>query len=536
MDVSADLTELGRTRVAVFCSGAKSILDIPRTLEYLETQGVPVLSFHPDGEFPAFYSPTSGCRVAAVRSVAEAAQAIALNDELGLENGMIFGVPIPREFHAEGAMIERAVEQAVRESIEQGVDRTGKQATPWLLRRVAQLTPHSIRSNVGLVLNNARTAAACAVDLARAAPPRASSVQPRPDAAPAPARVAVVGCAAMDVTAKPSGRLPPQSTAPGHVQLTPGGVALNIATAAQTMLASRGAHVQLIAPWAQDVVGHLLATELRKAQLRDDGMVEAERSATCQLLLDADGQLVAGVADMDAAVAALTPQAVTQRLARAAPRIMAMDANVSVDTMRAVLHHSFSSGTPLLFEPTSVAKCARVVDAWAPLETRARVALMTPNALELAAMAERVRTAFAGHVPVLATQISETAAQLQLPPGLVRDALTLATMAHTQFIKLGAQGVLLVSHDPSSTYPSFVHVPAEPVDRARSLHSTGAGDTMAGAMLACYVAKDMPYEEYTWDDWIDTARLAQRAAVQTLYTPRAVATRLPSVDPPPSVT
>lgn len=165
MDVSADLTELGRTRVAVFCSGAKSILDIPRTLEYLETQGVPVLTFHREGQFPCFYTAASGCRVPAVASIEEAARVIARNEELGLENGLVFGVPIPPEFEAEGGKIQQAVEQAVQESKELGIDRQGKLATPWLLKRVSQLAKHSVKSNVGLVLNNARHAAECAVAL-----------------------------------------------------------------------------------------------------------------------------------------------------------------------------------------------------------------------------------------------------------------------------------------------------------------------------------------------------------------------------------
>lgn len=165
MDVSADLTELGRTPVAVFSSGAKSILDIPRTLEYLETQGVPVLSLNPSGEFPSFYTAASGHYVPSVSGVQEAARAIALNEALGLQNGMLFGVPIPPEFEQEGRAIQQAVEVAVKESVEQGIDRQGKLATPWLLRRVSQLAKESVKSNIGLMLNNARTAAECAVEL-----------------------------------------------------------------------------------------------------------------------------------------------------------------------------------------------------------------------------------------------------------------------------------------------------------------------------------------------------------------------------------
>lgn len=167
MDISADLVELGRTPVAVFSSGVKSILDIPRTLEYLETQGVPVMTFNPSGEFPSFYSASSGLYVPSVSDSREAARIMAYNRALQLQNGMLFGVPIPEEFDREGATIQQAVEVAVKESVELGIDRQGKLATPWLLKRVAELAQQSVKSNVGLVLNNARVAASCAVELSR---------------------------------------------------------------------------------------------------------------------------------------------------------------------------------------------------------------------------------------------------------------------------------------------------------------------------------------------------------------------------------
>ncbi|WFC96154.1 hypothetical protein MBRA1_002810 [Malassezia brasiliensis] len=215
MDISADLVELGRTPVAVFSSGAKSILDIPRTLEYLETQGVPVMSFHPSGEFPSFYSARSGLHVPSVRDAHDAARIIAYNRALQLQNGLLFGVPIPAEFEKEGAVIQAAVERAVRESVELGIDRQGKLATPWLLRRVAELAQQSVTSNIGLVLNNARVAAECAVALEEVSQ---SNIQPSGMRISLPAV---------------------HSTAKGHVRFSLGGVAQNMASAAQTILADR---------------------------------------------------------------------------------------------------------------------------------------------------------------------------------------------------------------------------------------------------------------------------------------------------------
>lgn len=165
MDISADLTELGRTPVSVFCSGPKSILDIPRTLEVLETHGVSVTTFNPSGEFPAFYTSDSGLFVPYAGSNAEAASAIFASMQMGLQSGQVFGNPIPSDWESIGQQIQRLVEVAVREAVEQGIDKRGKEVTPWLLKRLAQLIPESKDSNRALVVNNAKRAAQVAIEL-----------------------------------------------------------------------------------------------------------------------------------------------------------------------------------------------------------------------------------------------------------------------------------------------------------------------------------------------------------------------------------
>lgn len=165
MDISADLTELGRTPVAVFCSGPKSILDIPRTLEVLETYGVSVTTFNSTGEFPAFYTSNSGLYVPYAGSDAQAAASIFANAQLGIQSGQVFANPIPAQWNDVGAKIQKCVEQAVHESIQQGIDKKGKEVTPWLLKRLAELIPESKKSNRALVVNNAKKAAQVAVEL-----------------------------------------------------------------------------------------------------------------------------------------------------------------------------------------------------------------------------------------------------------------------------------------------------------------------------------------------------------------------------------
>ncbi|GAB4823379.1 hypothetical protein N2152v2_010425 [Parachlorella kessleri] len=166
LDISADLTELGRTPVAVVCAGVKSILDIPRTLEYLETQGVCVAALGSD-EFPAFFTPASGCRAPArVDSPAQAAAMAHAARRLGLEGGMVLGVPIPAHQAAAGAEVESAIQQALSESDAQGI--TGNDITPFLLQRIQELTGgRSLEANIALVKNNAAVGAKLAAELCR---------------------------------------------------------------------------------------------------------------------------------------------------------------------------------------------------------------------------------------------------------------------------------------------------------------------------------------------------------------------------------
>lgn len=164
-DISADLLELANTDVAVICAGAKSILDIGLTLEYLETNGVPVVGFGTD-ELPAFYTRRSGFGVDyRVDSSMEVAEALKAKWDLNLKGGMVIGNPIPEEFEMDYDTINSAIESALKEAEEKNI--TGKKVTPFLLDRVKTITEgKSLDSNIELVYNNAKVAAQIAKDLA----------------------------------------------------------------------------------------------------------------------------------------------------------------------------------------------------------------------------------------------------------------------------------------------------------------------------------------------------------------------------------
>ena len=166
MDISADLEELAQTPVMVVCAGAKAILDLGLTLEYLETKGVPVLGYGTD-ELPAFYTRESGLGVdARVDTPEELAAMFTAQRGMGLKTGMLVTNPIPAEYAMDKATIDAAIDQAMRELREQGVH--GKETTPFLLARVVELTGgDSLESNIQLVLNNARLASKTAAALCR---------------------------------------------------------------------------------------------------------------------------------------------------------------------------------------------------------------------------------------------------------------------------------------------------------------------------------------------------------------------------------
>ena len=166
MDISADLEELGQTPVMVICAGAKSILDLGLTLEYLETKGVPVIGYGTD-ELPAFYTRKSGFGVDyRLDTPAELAAAFHAQRAMDLKGGMLVTNPIPEEYSMDADVIGAAIEKAVAEAKEQGIH--GTATTPFLLAKIKDLTGgDSLDSNIQLVYNNARVAAKTAAALAK---------------------------------------------------------------------------------------------------------------------------------------------------------------------------------------------------------------------------------------------------------------------------------------------------------------------------------------------------------------------------------
>ena len=168
MDVSADLDELAKTNVNVVCAGAKSILDLPRTLEYLETKGVPVIGYQTD-TLPQFFTRESEYKLnLRLDTVDEIADLIIAKEELGLEGGVLITNPIPEQYSLDKAYIDAKIDEAVKKAEEQGIK--GKDVTPFLLKTIVEETGgKSLAANIQLVYNNAKVAAQLAAAYARKA-------------------------------------------------------------------------------------------------------------------------------------------------------------------------------------------------------------------------------------------------------------------------------------------------------------------------------------------------------------------------------
>ncbi|GAA5902185.1 hypothetical protein JCM5296_006623 [Sporobolomyces johnsonii] len=592
-DISSDLISLSDTPVAVVCAGSKSILDIGLTLEYLEAHAVPVAGYK-TSEWPAFYTAASGFKAPMqLDSAKQVAETILMTDRLGLSSSLLLGNPIPEEYHEIGKALQMAVDQAVAESVENGMARSGKQVTPWLLQRVAELTKGaSLESNKALIRNNVKVGGEVAQEYARLlkeasssasasfvpspslvgrpsqpAPPPSSTVPSTPSSLntlpPSPSLV-VIGSLAVDITMHPTTSSPLQTTAPGTVSLSLGGVAGNVSAAAHSLLGSD--EVLLVAPVGDDLLGSVARNGLKERGMRRDGLVEVGkeegRTATCGILLDDKGELVGGVADM-AIAREVDGDKILERLRRAKPKVTCFDGNISPETIAKVLVHCEKAGISTFFEPTSNANSLKLLTA---LKTSAvasvlplahpLVSFATPNIHELTTLFQHV--AFSDdsdlyapgtwwdHITVPADQLS-----LRLPPwavaeGVAQMALRLLPVIGTLFLKSGSRGVLVVQRVSgvdtvaqwtkhtegkkkgtvvvvSAATPSEAvvlrHYPALELDGDEVRTVTGAGDNLAGAILAAVVRGLDPAAPRDLDRIVD---LAQRAAVGTLRSEQAV--------------
>ncbi|KAK3943622.1 Indigoidine synthase A like protein-domain-containing protein [Diplogelasinospora grovesii] len=431
MDISADLTELGRTSVAVVSSGCKGFLDIPRTLEFLETQGCLVSTFgegKDSVDFPAFWARESGCKSPSVHQTeAQAAAMILAQERLGVESGLLFGNPIPEEHAIPREEMDAAINTAVREADEKGF--SGNQNTPYILKRIRELTQgRSVPANKALVQANVAKAAGIAVELSRLLDgtptgldtsytvqvPSKQTVKIEISSQPAvgsqsthTADILVAGSVALDLSCDyysgSTTSVSPQlhTSNPAAISQSVGGVGHNVALAAHKITGGEANNnkVRLCSMIGDDIAGstilsHLQSEALDTCWIRQLRHAEYHSTRTAQYVAvnDADKNLVLAMADMAIFTSHSFPAYWQSAVAAAKPRWLVVDGNWSEQDLPTWLRAAREHKAKVAFEPVSTAKSERLFPPKPTTSSKSSVFpknmvdLATPNQYELASM------------------------------------------------------------------------------------------------------------------------------------------------------
>ncbi|KAH9902216.1 Indigoidine synthase A like protein-domain-containing protein [Xylariomycetidae sp. FL2044] len=576
LDISADLTELGRTRMAVVSSGCKGFLDIPRTLEYLETQGALVSTFADgrsgDVDFPAFWARDSGVKSpSVVQTEEEAAAMILAQERLEIESGLLFANPIPEEFAIPKSEMDAIIEQAVRESIEQGA--LGHANTPFILNRIRKLTDEkSVLANKGLVRANVARASKIAVALSQL---ESGDVMTPNKLAASSADILVAGSVAVDLSCdyagedfleNPSPHL--HTSNPAHIGQSIGGVGRNVALAAQRV--SQGTKVRLCSMIGDDLAGSTILSSLQATGMDTSCIWQLDRTRhptarTAQYVSvnDANKNLVLAMADMDIFTAHPFSSHWNSTVATSKPKWLVVDGNWTGRDIRTWIQTAKKTNVQVAFEPVSKEKSARLFVSGKGMENlgvfpNASVDLATPNQYELAAMykaahmneyldearwfniidAFSMRGARDRFVKLTSADMTDD--------GIPQQAVQLLPYIPTIVTKMGSHGALLTTILKKDD-PRLFDAASEPFILSRNMsdHSdvggvymrlfpsveevqnvvsvNGVGDTFLGVLVAGLA------QGGRIENLINTA---QRGAVLTLRSPQSVSADLGLLEKP----
>ncbi|XP_059916430.1 uncharacterized protein zgc:136858 [Gadus macrocephalus] len=484
LDVSADLTELGRTPVAVVSAGVKSILDIGRTLEFLETQGVCVATYGQSNNFPAFFSPQSGFTSPYhVRDPEEAAKLIEGTLSLGLQSGLLIAVPICEEHAAVGQQIDDAIQTAVAEASFEEI--RGKDVTPFILRRVNELTKgKSLEANVALIHNNAKVGSQIACELAKLRhdrkrkQPTTYHVMNSPESK---SEIVVIGGINVDFIAKGKTEdIVFGQTNPGNVCQSFGGVGRNIAD----ILSRLGCRVLFISAIGSDSHSHAVLNYCQHMNTSGVARLADQRTATYCAVITESGELSLGLGDMDIHQQ-ITEQYVSsfeEQLSSAS--LVCLDGNLPVSTIDYVCGLAKERALSVWYEPTDSVKASKPFQS----ESWKQLSYSSPNLAELCTMNTTLGLQTPDVFPSSLGDVLSCALALSRP---------LLEHLHCLIVTLGSDGVLVCGrHDGNGSVHLRPRVEGETRGRLCALHYaslpvtaeivnvSGAGDSLAGSIMA----------------------------------------------------
>uniref|UniRef100_A0AAQ5YAD8 Carbohydrate kinase PfkB domain-containing protein n=1 Tax=Amphiprion ocellaris TaxID=80972 RepID=A0AAQ5YAD8_AMPOC len=521
LDISADLTELGRTPIAVVSAGVKSILDIGRTLEFLETQGVCVATYGASKNFPAFFSPQSGFTSAYhVCSPEEAAKLIASTLSLGLQSGVLLAVPIPEQHAAAGQQIEEAIQAAVTEASAKGV--TGRDVTPFILQKVNELTEgKSLQANIALIHNNAKIGSQIACALSKQVNERTLKNETHPPGNKYDDVLlqVVVGGINVDFIAKgKTETLLFGQTNPGSVCQSFGGVGRNIADS----LSRLGHKPLFISATGTDSNSDAVLNYCKHMNTCGVARIEGQSTATYCAVITESGELSLGLGDMDIHQQ-ITEQYVSlfeEQLSSAT--LVCLDGNIPVSTIDYVCSLAKKHNINVWYEPTDSEKACKpfLSDAWKSLS------YSSPNLAELCTMNATLGITTPEVLPSTLDEMLGVTVVLSRP---------LLDHLHCLVVTLGAHGVLLCGELDAGTVNlqprkqrrvrlCALYYPALTVTPEETMNVSGAGDSLAGALIAGILQGK---------DTDSCVRMGLLAAKMSLASPHPIAPvlTLDSVDP-----
>ncbi|KAL5251650.1 hypothetical protein ACHWQZ_G017128 [Mnemiopsis leidyi] len=472
LDVSADLTELGRTPVAVVCAGVKSILDIAKTLEYLETQGVTVATLGKTRDFPAFFTAKSGLLSHTnVESAKDAAEMILVNRTLNLGSGIVIAVPIPEEYAADGQEIENAIQLALREASDAQI--SGNAITPFILQRVSDLTSgRSLNTNLALVRNNVLVGSQIAVELNHIQrKSHARKVTHEYNLRLKRNRILVVGAVNVDILCtKYEETGVGKDLARGEVEHVMGGVARNVAEC----LTRQNMESTLISVVGDDKLGKLALDCCNEIGMDTRKIKTVPESSTpvAQLLLK-EGDVLEGICNFSCHEH-LNAELISEADV-AGSRYVVVDCDTPLETGIHIAQLCHKHCVPLVLEPTAPVKFKQFVNSG----ILGKVALLSPNATELAVIFDDLE------IPEI-SRLMETIPQ-EFSLILCQMVRCLSMMSkqndsRSVLTTIGEMGVLYCVQS-SEEHLRVYHLPRAPVSPCIK-STSGAGDSFLGGFLA----------------------------------------------------
>ncbi|PIC32075.1 hypothetical protein B9Z55_012552 [Caenorhabditis nigoni] len=356
-DISADLQELSQTPVCVVCSGVKSILDIPKTVEYLETHSVNCVVYGEGNVLPSFFTRKSGSKAQfQTESLEEVVELLKTSKTLGLPHGTVLACPIPEKYAADGDLIQQAIDQAVREAIEQNI--ASQQVTPFILARVNELTQGaSMKTNIALLENNASIAGRLAAKLCDRRPIAISKMNRNQSSMVSKPKVVSIGAAIVDFEAITNEDVKDDGGSyNGRVVQRMGGVARNHAEA----LGRLGCESIFVSAIGDDQNGQFFRQNSEKTDITRVQMI-TNRPTCTYLAVNVKGNVKYGIVTSEPLLSTLTPKLIEANSdVLECSDFILLDSNLPVPLMAKTLEIAKKHEKQVWLEPTDIDKVKKV--------------------------------------------------------------------------------------------------------------------------------------------------------------------------------